>query len=486
MAYILNSPVFTGNPQAPTPLTADNSNSLATTAFVKAQGYGAGTVTAIGVTAANGVSGSSSGGATPNLTITLGAITPTSVNGLTLAIGAQGFTIAGGTISKTMTFKNSLTLQGTDAAILDIGGGGTLGTAAYTTASAYEPALGNPGTSGWVLSSTTGGVRTWVAMAGGNLTGDVTSVGLATTLAASVVMGKLLAGYTAGSDATVLAATDSFLIGFQKLQYQNTLKAPINNPTFTGTVTLAADPTLALHAATKQYVDAAVVGLLDDRGSYNASVNTFPASGGSGSAGAVMKGDIWYVSVAGTLGGQGVAIGSSVRALIDAPGQTAANWSIIDGPAVTQTITDDTTNASTVYPVWVTAAGNVAEKISTTKLSFVPNTGILTATGFVGNLTGNASGSAASITGNLTGDVTSVGMATTLTGATILGKTISSYTAGTDATALANTDTLLQALQKLQYQNNIDLISGISTKTTTYNPTHSAVRSVRKVLDHTS
>ena len=34
---------------------------------------GAGTVTAIGVTTANGVSGSSSGGATPNLTITLGA-----------------------------------------------------------------------------------------------------------------------------------------------------------------------------------------------------------------------------------------------------------------------------------------------------------------------------------------------------------------------------------------------------------------------------
>ncbi len=38
-----------------------------------------GTVTAIGITTANGVSGSSSGGATPNLTITLGAITPSSV-----------------------------------------------------------------------------------------------------------------------------------------------------------------------------------------------------------------------------------------------------------------------------------------------------------------------------------------------------------------------------------------------------------------------
>lgn len=42
-------------------------------------GTGSGTVTAIGVTTANGVSGSSSGGATPNLTLVLGAITPTSV-----------------------------------------------------------------------------------------------------------------------------------------------------------------------------------------------------------------------------------------------------------------------------------------------------------------------------------------------------------------------------------------------------------------------
>ena len=40
---------------------------------------GAGTVTAVSVASANGVSGSSSGGATPALTITLGAITPSSV-----------------------------------------------------------------------------------------------------------------------------------------------------------------------------------------------------------------------------------------------------------------------------------------------------------------------------------------------------------------------------------------------------------------------
>ena len=41
----LSSPMLTGVPTAPTPLTSDNSTTLATTAYVKAQGIGAGTVT---------------------------------------------------------------------------------------------------------------------------------------------------------------------------------------------------------------------------------------------------------------------------------------------------------------------------------------------------------------------------------------------------------------------------------------------------------
>lgn len=40
-------------------------------------------------------------------------------------------------------------------------------------------------------------------------------------------------------------------------------KAPINNPVFTGTVTLAADPTQNLEAVTKQYVDRLVAGIND-------------------------------------------------------------------------------------------------------------------------------------------------------------------------------------------------------------------------------
>jgi len=80
----------------------------------------------------------------------------------------------------------------------------------------------------------------------------------------------------------------------------------------------------------KTYVDTMVAGLLDYRGAYDASGNTYPASGGSGAAGAVMKGDLWIVSVAGTLGGKTIHIGDYIIAIIDTPGQTDANWDTLD------------------------------------------------------------------------------------------------------------------------------------------------------------
>lgn len=81
---------------------------------------------------------------------------------------------------------------------------------------------------------------------------------------------------------------------------------------------------------TQARVDALLLGLLDDRGNYDASSNLFPSTGGSGTAGAILKGDIWYISVAGTLGGAAVKVGDSLRALTDSPGQTAGNWSVLE------------------------------------------------------------------------------------------------------------------------------------------------------------
>lgn len=106
-----------------------------------------------------------------------------------------------------------------------------------------------------------------------------------------------------------------------------------------GSITLAADPVSAMQPATKQYTDGLVVGLLDDRGNHDASGNTWPSSGGSGTAGAILKGDVWRISVAGTLGGEAVAVGDTIRALVDTPGSTASNWGILQANAVAASTT---------------------------------------------------------------------------------------------------------------------------------------------------
>lgn len=100
--------------------------------------------------------------------------------------------------------------------------------------------------------------------------------------------------------------------------------------TSSGGATPAINIDAAYDAAITAQIAAAAVGLWDDRGVFDASVAAYPSSGGSGTAGAILKGDIWTISVAGTLPtGQVVEIGDTVRALIDTPGNTQANWAIL-------------------------------------------------------------------------------------------------------------------------------------------------------------
>lgn len=68
------------------------------------------------------------------------ALTGKTYNGLTLTANTTGFALAGGTTAKTLTVANTLTLAGTDSATLNIDGGGTLGSAAFTASSAYATA----------------------------------------------------------------------------------------------------------------------------------------------------------------------------------------------------------------------------------------------------------------------------------------------------------------------------------------------------------
>lgn len=68
-----------------------------------------------------------------------------------------------------------------------------------------------------------------------------------------------------------------------------------------------------------------------DGNKYDASVNTFPTTGGSGDEGAIEWGNTFEIGVAGTLGGEAVPEGATIRALRDSPGQTAAYWKIDQG-----------------------------------------------------------------------------------------------------------------------------------------------------------
>lgn len=94
----LASPAFTGNPTAPTPLTADNDTSIATTAFVKAQGYTTNTGTVTSVSVSGGTTGlSTSGGPiTTSGTVTLAgtlAVANGGTGGTTAATGRNGLGI---------------------------------------------------------------------------------------------------------------------------------------------------------------------------------------------------------------------------------------------------------------------------------------------------------------------------------------------------------------------------------------------------------
>jgi hypothetical protein len=97
------------------------------------------------------------------------------------------------------------------------------------------------------------------------------------------------------------------------------------------------------------------------------------------------------ISLAGSTGTAGY--------LLQSNGVSAPTWvaqsTIAAGSASTATtatnannvaIVDDTTTATSVYPVWANStSGNQALETSSTKLSFVPSTGTLTATAFSGS-----------------------------------------------------------------------------------------------------
>lgn len=162
-------------------------------------------------------------------------------------------------------------------------------------------------------------------------------------------------------------------------------------------------------SSANSYTDNAVTGVLDDRGLWDASGNAYPTTGGTGTGGAVKKGNLWTISGLGTLGGNVVADGDWIRALADNPGQDDSKWAVSEGNLPyttenssnkTQTLLEDAAS-TTKYP----SAKAVMDASSTGgngnddsgKLAAYGNSGQLTAIGFV------SSNGAVTVTGNTLG-----------------------------------------------------------------------------------
>lgn len=194
--------------------------------------------------------------------------------------------------------------------------------------------------------------------------------------------------------------------------------------------------------AAKTYADNLVAGLLDYRGAHDASSNLFPSTGGSGTAGAIAKGDMFIISVAGTLGGTAVQIGDSLIASIDTPGQTASNWNILNSNITY--VPEDVANKATS----VTGNESSDTKYASVKSIydwatglFAPQTRTLTINGVAQDLSANRSWTVAvpTLTSELTNDS---GFITSSALASYLPKAGDTYTTTTGNGLALTTSTL--------------------------------------------
>ncbi len=123
------SPAFSGNPTAPTPATGDNDTSIATTAFVKAQGYtsNAGTVTSVAFSGGTTGLSASGGPITSSGTLTLSGTLAIANGGTGATSAGAALTALGGLASSSYTAADVLSkiltvdgaASGLDADLLD-------------------------------------------------------------------------------------------------------------------------------------------------------------------------------------------------------------------------------------------------------------------------------------------------------------------------------------------------------------------------------
>jgi hypothetical protein len=249
---------------------------------------------------------------TPTLvTPVLGAATATTINKLTITAptSAATLTILDG---KTLTANNTLTFSGTDGSSVAFGTGGTV---AYTGGTLAQFSATTSSQLAGIISDETGSGALVFATSPSLTTPNI---GVATGTSFNSITG--LSSTTPVVNGTAAVGTGTTAARGDHVHPTDTSRAPLNNPTFTGTVTLAADPTTALGAATKQYVDSVITHI-----NYHEAVK-YSTTAALGTTGNLVGGTITTTYANGT-GGVGATLTIA----------TSSNWTAItiDGQSLT-------------------------------------------------------------------------------------------------------------------------------------------------------
>ena len=109
-----------------------------------------------------------------------------------------------------------------------------IGASAYHADNFFEAALGNPGTTGWVLSSTDAGIRSWIAASAGTVTGTGTTNELSYWTSSTTLGTLAVATYPSLTEVSYVKGVTS------AIQTQIGNKSNTASPTFTGVVTAPA------------------------------------------------------------------------------------------------------------------------------------------------------------------------------------------------------------------------------------------------------
>jgi hypothetical protein len=268
-----------------------------------------------------------------NASLTNSAIT---INGNAVSLGGSTTVTAAAPFALTMGTGLSGTSYNGSAAVTVAVANTAVTAAAYGSASSVATFTVNAQGQLTLAASTT------IAINGNQITSGTVGVGYGGTGLASYTIGDLLyaSGATALSKLTLGAADYVLVAGATAPQY-------------------VAQSTLAVGSATTATNLA------------SGAAGSVPYQTGAGATSMLALGTNGYVLTAGASAPAYVAQSTlSVGTATDATNATNT------------AVTEDTSTAVAVYPTWVTAnTGNLPQKVTSTKLSFVPSTGALTATG---------------------------------------------------------------------------------------------------------